>query len=113
MKLPNAGRALIPREKLEGYLLSSEHPIGRHKASFFGNLGYARDVWEQLDTDLRAQHLSLDADEQPRSPYGRKFLITGALSGPNGRSAILVSAWMIRDGEVIPRFITAYPGAKE
>ena len=51
-----------------------------------------------------------DAEEGVRSAYGRKFVITGPLTGPSGRTAILVSVWAIPTGEETPRFVTAYPG---
>jgi hypothetical protein len=34
--LPHAERAVVPREKLEGYLLNLGHEVGRHKARVFG-----------------------------------------------------------------------------
>ena len=30
-------------------------------------------------------------------------------SGPNGRSAGIVTVWIILIGETVPRFVTAYP----
>ena len=42
-RLPRADRAVVPREKLEGYLLNPEHEIGRHKARVFAaTLGIRR-----------------------------------------------------------------------
>jgi hypothetical protein len=35
MQLPNADDAIVPRNKLENYLLDLAHPIGRGKARFF------------------------------------------------------------------------------
>jgi hypothetical protein len=34
MKLPNADEAIVPRHKLENYLLDLAHPIGGGKARF-------------------------------------------------------------------------------
>ena len=58
MKLPNASLAIIDSAKLRDYLLSPAHPVGRFKAPFFAALGYAQEQWQQLEADLRAQHLS-------------------------------------------------------
>lgn len=33
--LPNTELAYIPPEKLAGYVLNSEHPVGKHKATVF------------------------------------------------------------------------------
>ena len=110
MKLPRADDAIIPAAKLRDYLLSFRHPVGRLKARFFASLGYTEDNWERLAADLRSQHLQLDAEETGGSRYGRKFVITGALAGPSGKGATIVSVWVIRTGEERPRFVTAYPG---
>jgi hypothetical protein len=100
-------------EKLRDYLLDREHPVGGPKASLLARFGYSSDDWQRLERDFREQHLTRDAVEQPASEYGRLFLIRGAITGPNGRSVILSSVWMIRHGEDIPRFITAFPGEEE
>jgi hypothetical protein len=39
MKLPNHEHALVPQEKITGYLLSLTHRDGRHKAAFFVSFG--------------------------------------------------------------------------
>lgn len=110
MKLPNASQAIIDPAKLRDYLLSPSHPVGRFKAPFFGVLGYGQDQWPQLEADLRSQHLSLDVIPATSSAYGMKYEIRGMLTGATGRSAEIVSVWIILAGEEAPRFVTAYPG---
>lgn len=45
--VPRADRAVVPREKLEHYLLDLEHPVGRHKARVFAAaLGIHRGDWK-------------------------------------------------------------------
>lgn len=107
MRLDAPG-AVIPTEKLRDYLLSSAHPIGRYKSTFFRSLGYAPDQWQVLERDLRA-HLSNDARSAGVTDYGQKFTVSGPLSGPNGRSTGVVTVWIILTGERTPRFVTAYP----
>ena len=49
--LPNYQRAVILREKLEGYSLNPEHPVGKHKAIVFKSaLGYEQANWQLLQT---------------------------------------------------------------
>jgi hypothetical protein len=48
MKLPNSKKVLISESKLRGYLLSSEHPHGRHKAAFFHQFGFSIANFEVL-----------------------------------------------------------------
>jgi hypothetical protein len=109
LRIPNADRAVIEPAKLNDYLLSRGHPVGRFKASFFLALGYSVEAWRQLENDLRNQHLSRDATAEPSTDYGRKYAIRATLVGPSGQSADVVSVWVVRTGEDFPRFVTAYP----
>ena len=106
--LLNRNAVVIPAEKLRNYLLSPTHPIGRYKATFFRMLGYDPSNWQVLDADLRSL-LSLDAEQLDVTEYGRKYAVTGSITGPNGRLAEIVSVWIILAGEEMPRFVTAYP----
>lgn len=110
MRIPNADRAVIDPVKLHGYLLSPAHPVGRFKGRFFADLGYTRDDWRRLEADLRAQHLSKEAQRGATSRYGQKYEIRAMLTGPAGRSAEVVSVWIVLANEDVPRFVTAYPG---
>ena len=109
MQIPNAQRAVIESVKLHGYLLSGSHSVGRFKAPFFVTLGYSAEDWPRLEADFRTQHLSQDATLGERTRYGQKYEIRATLVGPSGRSAEVVSAWIVRSGEDFPRFVTAYP----
>lgn len=110
MLLPNAERAEIDAEKLRGYLLSTTHPIGRFKGRFFAALGYSAERWQQLESDLRQQHLTREAEPGRPVPYGQSFTIRAILKGPNGQSAGLVSVWFVHAPGAVPHFVTAYPG---
>ena len=110
MLLANLDDAVIDPRKLRDYLLSAEHPLGRFKARFFAALGFSADHWQEFDSALRTQHLTQEAEAGPTATGGRKFIIRAILTGPNGRSAAVVSVWFIRAGEMAPRFVTAYPG---
>jgi hypothetical protein len=43
------------------------------------------------------------------TPFGRNFVIEGALPAPNGRSPKVRSVWFIAKGETIATLATAYP----
>ncbi len=109
MKLPNAENAIIDADKLQDYLLSPEHPVGRFKAAFFRSLGYSRANWAQLEGDLRL-HLSEDVSDTVETRYGAKYVIRAKLKGPNGETVEILSDWIILSEEDVPRFVTAYPG---
>ena len=112
MKLPATERALIEPAKVRVYLLSREHPVGRFKAVFFENLGYSANAWQQLEADLRALAIAGEAILGDQTKYGQKYEVRGTLSGPSGRPASVVTAWIVRWGEDTPRFVTAFPGEK-
>jgi hypothetical protein len=109
MKLPGAERAVIEPAKIRDYLLSTSHPVGRFKAPFFASLGYVSVNWRRLDEDLRGLAVSGDADFGKDSPYGQKYEIRGNLRGPSGRSAGVLTVWIIRYGGDVPQFVTAFP----
>jgi hypothetical protein len=108
-RLPNYERAIIPVAKTRDYLLATEHPVGRSKARFFASLGYTRNGWAALERALREQHLVAAAIVVERSKFGAKFAIIEVIKGPNGKAAKVRSIWLLRKGEEVPRFVTAYP----
>ncbi len=111
MKLANVDRAVIQKEKIQDYLLSQSHPIGRFKAQFFRSLGYSSDTWELIEAEIRGL-LGNEAQEGGETEYGNKYEIRGEISGRTGRKEEIVTAWIVLKGEDFPRFITAYPGDK-
>ncbi len=110
MLLPNSDRAVIDSTKLRYYLLSTSHPVGRFKARFFESLGYSTENWEQIETDIRDLIAVAEARPGEKTGYGQKYEVRGAMTGPNGRSAEVVTVWIVLTGEDVPRFITAYTG---
>ena len=112
MKLPAADQAIIEPAKVRDYLLSPAHPIGRAKAHFFRALGFTQDGWSQLQDALLALARTGDAVLGERNAFGQKYVVRGILRGPSGRIAETVTVWIVLEAEAVPRFVTAYPGAK-
>lgn len=107
--LPNFEHAYVAPDKVLDYLLSPTHPIGRFKATVFAALGYDQENWEVLRDDLLKMARTQSASPGQPSPFGQKFEVNGILVGPSGRSAEFISVWMVRTGEDIPTFVTAFP----
>ena len=61
MPIPNADRAIIAVEKQTAYLLNPLHKRGGAKARLLLGLGYRSEASDALESDLRTQHLALDA----------------------------------------------------
>ena len=95
---------------MRDYLLSPTHPIGHFKAVVFNALGYSTESWQLLVDDLLALAHTQSATLGKSSPHGQKYEVSGKLIGPNGRSGTFITVWMLRSGDVAPRFITATPG---
>ena len=72
MPIPNATEATAATEKVRDYLLNPEHPDGGSKAAWFQSLGYGRDRWHELATDLLALAATCDRFATVRTPFGAK-----------------------------------------
>ena len=51
----------------------------------------------------------LDVVKEEPSPFGRRYVIEGAMETPDGRNPSVRAVWFVRTGEDVPRFVTAYP----
>jgi Domain of unknown function (DUF6883) len=108
MKLPNCELSIVDVVKLRDYCLSWEHPRGRHKARLFQSLlGMTAADAEVLRTVLidaaRKEEATLGASDQ----YGVRYIIDFELRS-NERTARIRSCWIVRSGEIAPRFVTCY-----
>jgi hypothetical protein len=112
MKLPRAWRAIVERSKVRDYLLSRTHAVGRNKAAFFIRVGYRPADWRALARDLRDHACRGETLLVSTSPFGRRFEVRGSLKTPTGSRVSLLSVWIWREGEIAPRFVTAYPQRK-
>jgi len=108
MRLPSGERAIIDNRKVIDYCLSPDHEDGQHKARLFGSvLGLTVDNFEQLQEALRSAASTQDAVLGKRDEYGQRYLIDFELTGPSG-TAVIRSAWIIRNDETVPRLVTCY-----
>lgn len=111
MKVPNFEKAVVPKEKLQDYLLSESHPVGRFKAVFFQQLGYSSAAWEVLANDIRIL-LENEVAKTIATDFGTEYEVRGQIDGPSGKSANVVTVWVVLKGEEFSCFVTAYPGEK-
>lgn len=109
MKLPNPDRLRVDREKVVAYLLSTVHPHGRGKASFFARFGFRVEDWELLSEALRTHGADRQIVKTVETPYGTRYAVEGSLESPDGRHPLVRTVWLVRKGQVTARLITAYP----
>jgi hypothetical protein len=107
--LPRASAAEVPEEKLRDYVLSPEHPLGRHKARVFAaTLGIGRDDWAYLRDQIQARLAESPVTAiRPKPPHGVEYEIRMTIEGLNGESHPVVTGWLVPDVEP-PRLVTAY-----
>lgn len=101
--------SIVLPEKVRDYLLSAQHPIGKFKAIFFYGLGYSREEWDVLAKDLEKICHDEEVERIEITKYGKKYIVPGRLIDPSGRSALVVTVWMLKNGEACLRLVTAYP----
>src|SRR5277367_6205387 len=109
MKLPNADKAIVEREKIADYLLDSAHPDNSGKAEFFERFGFRRNKWKILADALLALANKTEVAQSMKSPHGQKYVIVGRIESPNGKMASVRTIWIVDKGLNIARLVTEYP----
>ncbi|HVF92310.1 MAG TPA: hypothetical protein VNH22_19750 [Blastocatellia bacterium] len=106
--LPNYQNAIIPREKLEGYVLNSSHAVGKNKAIVFESaLGLNQSDWEMLSRAILDELAYHEAVLGRNDAHGQRYNVTLPMNGPNGKTAHVLTAWIIKPGTNYPSFVTA------
>jgi hypothetical protein len=107
-RLPRADSAVVPRAKLERYLLNPEHEVGRHKARVFGSaLGIRQRDWEHLRDQLRTAVVEALVTSVRETPWGGLYEVVVAVDGLNDQTRRVMTVWLVA-GEEPPRLVTAY-----
>jgi hypothetical protein len=107
--MPNADAAIVEAVKVRDYLLAMRHDAGRGKARFFLAAGFTVEHWQALAAALRQHAVQGCLAGEDNTPYGRKYVIEGALRCPDGKTRRIRSVWFISLGQSKPRLVTAYP----
>ena len=112
MKLPYA-QAVDRRQvlqKLETYALNLNHPSGKHKARLFrAKLGITLSSKEFLASVLMEAVLQAEAILTNLDLFLQRYVVDFPINTAVGKSSIVRSAWIIRQGEAMPRLTSVYP----
>lgn len=110
MKLPNWEQAVVAEAKLVRYLLHLESENGKAKAKFFLAFGFTIEAWHVM-ADALKQHANNHevAKVEERPPFGIHYVIEGTLHTPDGRNPAVRVIWIIDEGDIVPRLVSAYP----
>jgi hypothetical protein len=108
VRLPNGSKADLGT-KLEDYLLNPLHPQGKHKAELFGSvLGVTLANAEVLRAALLEAASDSDAAvSRGDNGFGEVYVLRFPFATAKA-TATLLTAWIIRHGEDVPRLITCY-----
>ena len=109
MKLPNADKAVVEREKIADYLLNPTHRYGASKARFFSGFGFSAAKWKELAEALRLHAQTHEAKRVRETGFGPRYEVEGKLRAADGRSPRVRAVWQMDEGSIAPRLITAYP----
>ncbi|HEX8422608.1 MAG TPA: hypothetical protein VF634_04315 [Pyrinomonadaceae bacterium] len=105
--LPNYEKAVILRDKLEGYVLNPTHDEGKHKARVFKSaLGFEQSDWEELTRRILDELPYHEAISQGEGLWGRKYLVILPIAGLNGNTADVETVWIIKPKTDFPTLVT-------
>lgn len=107
-KLPNSICAVTVQDKLQKYLLNSNHPVGKHKAKVINSvLGYNYENWNELSDKIFDGLQTTAINKQTNTEYGTKYIVPIRINGKKNKSMVLNTVWQIDTDSNIPRFITS------
>jgi hypothetical protein len=111
--LPGWEQAQIKDEKLAEYALNPSHTYGESRGAdkarvFKSALGFDQSNWRLLKQAILDGLPSYEAVFTLEDEHGRRYRVTMRITGPNGRAAHVLTAWIIRPGTDRPDLITAY-----
>ena len=109
MRLPNAEKALVEREKITEYLLSTTNPGGRSKAFFFLRFGFSAGSWDVFAEALKLQGSTHEVVRTVETVHGPRYYVDGIIETPDGRNPRVRTVWQVDPGSDSPRLITAHP----
>ena len=105
--LPNADNAIIPEEKFFDYAL---HPIkGKGKAYAFDKaLGYNLNNARKLIENIRNNLTNFEAISKGDNGYGLKYEVLMELLGENGKTANVLTSWIVEHESGNTRMTSVY-----
>lgn len=101
--------AKIPDEKLTEYALNFEHPTGKEKAKAFKEaLGYTKESYTDLKTKILDSFDEKELVYKREDKYGKRYEQIIQITGPNGKTANVLTAWIKDNDNAEPRLTSIY-----
>ena len=105
--LPNADNAVIPIEKFTEYSLNPLKQKDKAEA-FRKALGYNLDNYQKLIDNVKSNITNYPATPKSDIGYGQRYQIIMDLIGENGKSAKVLTAWLLEKDTGITKLISVY-----
>lgn len=101
--------AKIPDEKLTEYALNFEHPTGKEKAKAFKEaLGYTKESYADLKAKILDSFNEKELVYKREDKYGKRYEQIMQITGPNGKTANVLTAWIKDNDNTEPRLTSIY-----
>ena len=114
MKMNLQTFANVPKEKLVGYALNPDHPVGKEKArAFKAALGYTQENSEELREKILELFDEKNLVLKGEGEYGKQYEQIMKITGPNGKTANVLTAWIKENESSEPRLVSVYVTEKE
>lgn len=91
--LPKADMLKMPAEKFTQYALNPKRQPDKSKA-FKDALGYDLSNYNQLIENIKEHVTEFPAKERPDIGFGKRYEVVLSLTGPNGKKAKVLTAWI-------------------
>lgn len=99
----------ISPAKLTEYALNPEHPVGKHKAKVFETtLGYTLDNYQDLIDNVYRNINKFPFSQIGSNDQGKLFRCDIAMSGPNGKTAVVRTGWITENDSGLYRLTTIF-----
>lgn len=109
MKIPNNNLSFVADNKITDYLLSEIHEIGKHKADFFKSFGFDIAKIDAFKDSLIQHSIDREIEKTKDSDFGIKYELKCEIRTPDKRNPCIVTVWIVENGQIVPKLITAYP----
>lgn len=107
MKLPRYEEAVIPEAKFNKYALNPDGDANKARA-FKEALGYDMSNYKDLIENIRENLPKFEAKEKGDSGFGMRYEVKMQLTGPNGKTADVLTAWIDDKKSKEMRLTSAY-----
>ena len=108
MALPNASKAVSPKEKFTDYLFNPENEKGWAKGqAIMSRLGYSAENWELMQREILQGAKLYPANYRGNNGYGDRYEQRMILYGVTGAPANVIVGWLVKENGSV-NMTTAY-----